>query len=74
MIDPTENIQSLHVLCALADLTPSQREAFIDRHVLHRSDGEIAETMGVSSGRVSQLAIRARARLAEALSPLLVAA
>lgn len=74
MADPTENLTSLDLLCALADLTMDQREAFVDHHVLGRTYRGIAETMGCSVGLVQYRVRRAKARLESALSPLLVAA
>lgn len=74
MVDPTENLTSLDLLCALAGLTMNQREVFIDRYVLHRTERQIADTMGVTPSRVHHLARRARERMSGALSPLLVAA
>jgi DNA-directed RNA polymerase specialized sigma24 family protein len=51
-ISPTES--SVQLFSTLALLDPVDREALVDRHVLGRSYGEIARSLGCSIARVQQ--------------------
>lgn len=62
----------LDALCALAKLTPNQREAFVNREILGWSDGRTAAAMGLSASRVSNLVLAARKNLGLGSAPKVV--
>lgn len=56
---------ALAALCALARLTPRQREAWVNRTVLGWTHDQSAMSMGITKSAVGQLVAKAERRLAE---------
>ncbi len=65
----THDALDVPALVALAELTPAEREAFIDNAMLGHSFAEIGSRVGASRSAVSKNAERARLKLAEVLFP-----
>jgi RNA polymerase sigma-70 factor, ECF subfamily len=59
------------VWAALGALSPSQREAIVQRYYLHLSEAEMADTMGCPRGTIKSRLSTARERLRALLCPLL---
>jgi len=53
----------LDALIRLLTLTPTQREVWVDRHVVGQTCRQVAERHGISAARVGQIDQAARERL-----------
>jgi RNA polymerase sigma-70 factor (ECF subfamily) len=67
---PAPSETTVMLVSALRQLPPRQRQAFCLHHVLDLSVGDIARELGVAEGTVKSWLFRARASLAQTLSPL----
>ncbi len=69
-----ENLLEAHeraneILSALAQLSPRQRAAIVQRYYLEMSEQEMAQSMGVTTGTIKWLLHAARTRLRALLRP-----
>lgn len=68
VVDETQVAERERLVRALRRLGPSQRRVVVLRHLLDRSEADVAEELGVSVGNVKSQGARGLARLRELLS------
>ncbi|GAB2499387.1 SigE family RNA polymerase sigma factor [Promicromonospora xylanilytica] len=68
VVDETQVAERERLVRALRRLGPSQRRVVVLRHLLDRSEADVAEELGVSIGNVKSQGARGLARLRELLS------